>query len=74
VWRSVRRVVPLPDRTDGLPRKQCVLDSAHHGLAIDGDGRRVPASGEEEVVVIDHDRARVREGVVARVMLQARNG
>jgi YVTN family beta-propeller protein len=99
---AVRRVVPLPDRTDGLPREQYVLDSAHHGLAIDGDGttlcaagtmsdyaaiidRRtlgrsiidvgakpywstngpdgdecwVSVSGEDKVVVIDYDRARV---------------
>ena len=42
---AVRRVVPLPDRTNGLPREQYVLDSAHHGLAIDEPGltlRRPP--------------------------------
>jgi hypothetical protein len=37
---AVRRVVPLPDRTNGLPRKQYVLDSAHHGLARKGPGPR----------------------------------
>jgi YVTN family beta-propeller protein len=99
---AVRRVVPLPDRTNGLPREQYVLDSAHHGLAIneagttlcaagtmsdyaaivdrrtlrrsivdvgvkpywstngpDGDECWVSVSGEDEVAVIDYDRARV---------------
>jgi YVTN family beta-propeller protein len=42
---AVRRVVPLPDRTDGLPREQYVLDSAHHGLAIDRAGTTLCAAG-----------------------------
>ena len=42
---AVTRVVPLPDRTDGLPREQYVLDSAHHGLAIDESGTTLCAAG-----------------------------
>jgi YVTN family beta-propeller protein len=42
---AVRRVVPLPDRTNGLPREQYVLDSAHHGLAIDRAGTTLCAAG-----------------------------
>jgi YVTN family beta-propeller protein len=42
---KVRRVVPLPDRTDGLPREQYVLDSAHHGLAINSRGTKLCAAG-----------------------------
>ena len=42
---KVRRVVPLPDRTNGLPREQYVLDSAHHGLAINARGTKLCAAG-----------------------------
>jgi YVTN family beta-propeller protein len=42
---KVRRVVPLPDRTDGLPREQYVLDSAHHGLAMNARGTKLCAAG-----------------------------
>jgi DNA-binding beta-propeller fold protein YncE len=42
---KVRRVVPLPDRTGGLPREQYVLDSAHHGLAINRRGTKLCAAG-----------------------------
>ena len=42
---KVKRVVPLPDRTNGLPREQYVLDSAHHGLAINPRGTKLCAAG-----------------------------
>jgi len=42
---KVRRVAPLPDRTNGLPREQYVLDSAHHGLAINDRGTKLCAAG-----------------------------
>ena len=42
---KVRRVIPLPDRTDGLPQEQYVLDSAHHGLAINRRGTKLCAAG-----------------------------
>jgi len=42
---AVRRVVELPDRTDGLPREQYVLDSAHHGLAMNAAGTTLCAAG-----------------------------
>jgi hypothetical protein len=42
---KVRRVVRLPDRTDGLPREQYVLDSAHHGLAMNRRGTKLCAAG-----------------------------
>ncbi len=41
----VKRVVPLPDRTNGMPREQYVLDSAHHGLAINARGTKLCAAG-----------------------------
>jgi YVTN family beta-propeller protein len=42
---KVRRVALLPDRTDGLPREQYVLDSAHHGLAMNEAGTKLCAAG-----------------------------
>lgn len=40
----VRRVVPLPNRTD-VPREQYLLDSAHHGIAMNGRGTRLCVAG-----------------------------
>jgi len=40
----VRRVVPLPTRTD-VPREQYLLDSAHHGIAMNGRGTRLCVAG-----------------------------
>jgi len=42
---KVRRVAYLPDRTDGLPREEYALDSAHHGLAINDRGTKLCAAG-----------------------------
>ena len=42
---KVRRLAHLPDRTDGMPREQYVLDSAHHGLAINDRGTKLCAAG-----------------------------
>jgi DNA-binding beta-propeller fold protein YncE len=40
----VRRVVPLPTRTD-VPREQYLLDSAHHGIAMNGRGTKLCVAG-----------------------------
>jgi YVTN family beta-propeller protein len=40
----VRRVVPLPIRTD-VPREQYLLDSAHHGIAMNGRGNKMCVAG-----------------------------
>ncbi|HEU4511949.1 MAG TPA: PQQ-binding-like beta-propeller repeat protein [Nocardioidaceae bacterium] len=42
---KVRRLVRLPDRTAGMPREQYVLDSAHHGLAMNRRGTKLCAAG-----------------------------
>jgi YVTN family beta-propeller protein len=44
---KVTRVARLPiaEHVKDLPRSQYLLDSAHHGIAISGDGRRICAAG-----------------------------
>jgi YVTN family beta-propeller protein len=54
---AVRRVVPLPDRTEGMPREQYVLDSAHHGLAMNAAGTTLCAAGtmDDYAAIVDRD-------------------
>jgi YVTN family beta-propeller protein len=61
---AVRRVVPLPDRTDGLPREQYVLDSAHHGLAMNEAGTTLCAAGTMSDYAAVVDRRTLRHEVV----------
>jgi YVTN family beta-propeller protein len=57
---AVTRVVPLPDRTDGLPREQYVLDSAHHGLAMNAAGTTLCAAGtmSDYAAIVDRESTR----------------
>jgi YVTN family beta-propeller protein len=41
----VTRVVNLPDRTNGKPKEDYLLDSAHHGLAMNAAGTKLCAAG-----------------------------
>jgi hypothetical protein len=52
---AVNRVIPLPNRVPDLPRELYVNDSAHHGLAIDEDGRTLCAAGtmDDYVALVD---------------------
>jgi YVTN family beta-propeller protein len=61
---AVTRVVPLPDRTDGLPREQYVLDSAHHGLAINEAGTTLCAAGTMSDYAAVVDRATTEHTLV----------
>jgi YVTN family beta-propeller protein len=61
---AVRRVVPLPDRTNGMPREQYVLDSAHHGLAIDEAGTTLCAAGTMDDYAAIVDRESLRATIV----------
>ena len=61
---AVKRVVPLPDRTNGMPREQYVLDSAHHGLAMDRAGTTLCAAGTMDDYAAIVDRTSLRSTIV----------
>lgn len=42
---KVTRIIPLPNRVPDMPREQYVLDSAHHGLAMNPRGTKICAAG-----------------------------
>jgi DNA-binding beta-propeller fold protein YncE len=52
---EVVRVVPLPNLVPDLPREQYLLDSAHHGIALSGDGRTLCVAGtmSDYVAIVD---------------------
>jgi YVTN family beta-propeller protein len=54
----------LPDRTNGMPREQYVLDSAHHGLAIDEAGTTLCAAGTMSDYAAIVDRESLRSTIV----------
>lgn len=60
----VKRVVPLPDRTNGMPREQYVLDSAHHGLAINPRGTKLCAAGTMDDYAAIVNRRTLRHRIV----------
>jgi YVTN family beta-propeller protein len=42
---QVTRVAELPNEVPDLPREQYLLDSAHHGIAMDAKGKRLCVAG-----------------------------
>jgi DNA-binding beta-propeller fold protein YncE len=42
---KVTRVVELPNEVPNLPRELYLLDSAHHGIAMSGNGRKLCVAG-----------------------------
>jgi hypothetical protein len=42
---KVTRLIPLPNRVPDMPREQYVLDSAHHGLAMNAKGTKLCVAG-----------------------------
>jgi YVTN family beta-propeller protein len=61
---AVRRVVPLPNRVPDMPREQYVLDSAHHGLAIDDAGTTLCAAGTMSDYAAIVDRATLQHTII----------
>ena len=53
----VLRLAHLPDLTGGLPRELYLLDSAHHGIAIDGHDRTLCVAGTMSDYAAMVDRA-----------------
>ena len=59
--RSIK-VVDLPNLIPNVPREQYLLDSAHHGIAISGDGRKLCVAGTmSDYVAIVNRRSLKRE-------------
>jgi YVTN family beta-propeller protein len=56
---KVKRIIPLPvsDEVANMPREQYVLDSAHHGLAMNDNGRKLCVAGtmSDYGAIIDRD-------------------
>lgn len=42
---KVTRVASLPNHVPDMPREQYLLDSAHHGIAMSGDGKKLCVAG-----------------------------
>jgi YVTN family beta-propeller protein len=40
--------LPVPDAVKNVPRSQYLLDSAHHGIAMSGDGSKLCVAGTED--------------------------
>jgi DNA-binding beta-propeller fold protein YncE len=63
----VTRVVPLPvaEHVEDTPREQYVLDSAHHGIAMNPQGSKVCVAGtmSDYATVVDRETAR-HQGLV----------
>jgi DNA-binding beta-propeller fold protein YncE len=55
VREKVVKVVDLPNLIPNVPREQYLLDSAHHGIAISGDGRTLCVAGtmSDYVAIVD---------------------
>ncbi len=54
---KVLRVANLPDYTNGMPRELYLLDSAHHGIAINGANDRLCVAGtmSDYAAMVDRD-------------------
>lgn len=64
---EVTRVANLPisDEAKSIPREQYLLDSAHHGIAMDGKGKRLCVAGTMSDYAAITSRKRLRTKIVA---------
>ncbi|SFQ64567.1 DNA-binding beta-propeller fold protein YncE [Amycolatopsis arida] len=60
----VTRVAPLPNLVPDLPRERYLLDSAHHGIAMDGTDRTLCVAGTMSDYAAIVDRATFRHTLV----------
>jgi DNA-binding beta-propeller fold protein YncE len=62
VHGKVRRIVRLPNRVPDMPKSQYVLNSAHHGIALDREGTELCVAGTMDdyvaMVNVAHPRRR----------------
>src|SRR5215210_2905552 len=63
---KVTRVKNLPDYTNGMPREQYLLDSAHHGLSINPEGTKLCAAGTMSDYAAIVDRQTFRHTIASR--------
>jgi WD40 repeat protein len=56
----VRRVAQLPNLVPNMPREQYVLNSAHHGIAMSGDGKTLCVAGTMDDYAAMVDRRSLR--------------
>jgi DNA-binding beta-propeller fold protein YncE len=59
---EVTRVVPLPNLVPDMPREQYLLDSAHHGIAMNGAGTRLCVAGtmDDYAAIVSRETLRHR--------------
>jgi DNA-binding beta-propeller fold protein YncE len=64
----VRRVVHLPvaDEVEDMPREQYLLDSAHHGIAMNPQGSRICVAGTMSDYATIVSRRTTRHGVLVK--------
>ena len=63
---KVLRVKNLPDFTNGAPRETYLLDSAHHGLAMNPEGTKLCAAGTMSDYAAIVDRQTFRHSIPSR--------
>ena len=63
---KVLRVKNLPDYTNGMPREEYLLDSAHHGLSMNPEGTKLCAAGTMSDYAAIVERQSFRHTIASR--------